>query len=192
MRTSIRAARAGFVIVVGLIVTLALTNPAVGSIADGRPATSPTGRETTGETAREVKVYFSRHPESDADMTAVFPVTRTAPDAGVARAALQALVAGPTQAETDAGYFSELGSMLVGPSSCGADDATIRISDGAATVRFCRDVRSAGIGQDARAQSAINATLKQFSTIQRVRLLTREGDCLFDMSGENRCLAPGS
>jgi hypothetical protein len=137
---------------------------------------------------RPIQVYFSRRPESDDDFTAVFPVSRTAPDAGVARAALNALIAGPTPAETDAGYFSELGQMLVGPSDCGEDGFTIRIAAGIATLRFCRDVRSAGIGQDARAQSAIDATLTQFPTIRRIRILTREGDCLFDMSGENRCL----
>jgi hypothetical protein len=140
------------------------------------------------ESGRQILVYFSRRPESDDDLTAVFPVTRAAPDAGVARAAIQALVAGPTPAEADAGYFSELGQMLVGPSSCGGDDFTIRITDGLATLRFCREVSSAGIGQDARAQSAIEATLTQFATVRRVRTLSRDGDCLFDMSGENRCL----
>jgi hypothetical protein len=107
----------------------------------------------------------------------------------VARAALRALIDGPSPAERDAGYFSELGRMLVGPSSCGEDGFTIRIADGMATVRLCRELSSAGIGQDARAQAAIEATLSQFRTIQRVRLLSREGDCLFDMSGENRCLS---
>lgn len=136
---------------------------------------------------REVQVFFSKRPESDADFSAVYPVTRISPDAGVATAALRALIAGPTPAEAGEGYFSEIGAMLVGPSDCGAD-FTIRIEGGVATVRFCRPVTSAGIGQDARAQSALKATLLQFPTVQRVRLLTPEGDCLFDMSGENRCL----
>lgn len=140
------------------------------------------------QASREVQVFFSRRPESDEDFTAVFPVSRTAPDAGVATAALRALVDGPTPAEAAAGYFSELGTMLVGPSTCDGADFTIRIEAGLATVRFCREVSSAGIGQDARAQSALDATLRQFSTIQRVRLLTPGGDCLFDMSGLNRCL----
>ena len=73
--------------------------------------------------------------------------------------------------KTDAGYFSEVGQMLVGPSSCGEDDLSIRIVSGVATVRLCRDFSSAGIGQDARAQSAFEATLKQFPTIQTVILL---------------------
>lgn len=138
--------------------------------------------------AREVEVYFSRRPESDGDFSAVFPVSRTSPDAGVATAALGALIAGPTPDETAAGYFSELGTMLVGPSTCGGADFTIRIDAGLATVRFCREISSGGIGQDARAKSALEATLRQFPTIQRTRLLSPAGDCLFDMTGENRCL----
>jgi len=162
-----------------------LLPPAVRADEPGASIQQPTNHEA----GRRIDVYFSRRPESDDDLTAVFPVTRTAPDAGVARAAIQALIAGPTPAETEAGYFSELGTMLVGPSSCGANDFTIRIVDGLATLRFCREVSSAGIGQDARAQSAIEATLTQFATVRRVQTLSRDGDCLFDMSGENRCLA---
>jgi hypothetical protein len=137
--------------------------------------------------SREVQVFFSKRPESEADFSVVLPVTRVSPDAGVATAALRGLIAGPTPAEASEGYFSEIGEMLVGPSDCGAD-FTMRIEGGVATVRFCRLVSSAGIGQDARTQSALQATLLQFPTVQRVRLLTPQGDCLFDMSGENRCL----
>jgi hypothetical protein len=153
-------------------------------------------RQPAGETWHEIEVYFSRRPESDHDFTAVFPAARRAPDAGVATGALRELIAGPTLEEAAQGYFSELGTMFVGPSNCGDHDFTIRIENGpeggTATVRFCRTVTSAGIGQDARVQSALEATLRQFPTIQRVRLLDPAGDCLFDMSGENRCLAaPG-
>jgi hypothetical protein len=166
-------------LVVGAVLgLLGWTMPAQASIQTGAVARHG---------GREVQVFFSKRLESDADFSAVYPVTRISPDASVATAALRASIAGPTPAEASAGYFSEIGGMLVGPSDCGAD-FTIRIEDGVATVRFCRQVSSAGIGQDARAQSALKATLLQFPTIREVRLLTREGDCLFDMSGENRCL----
>ena len=183
----------------GLVLTSgrsAAEGPGVGAARE--PRASAAQQPATGsapepaqvrQAGREVRVFFSRRPESDDDFTAVFPVTRTAPDAGIAAAALRALIAGPTPAEAVGGYFSELGSMLVGPSTCGGPDFTIRIDAGLATVRFCREISSAGIGQDARAQSALQATLRQFSTVQRVRLLGPNGDCLFDMSGENRCLA---
>ncbi|WP_277878043.1 hypothetical protein [Leptolyngbya sp. FACHB-261] len=36
--------------------------------------------------------------------------------------------------------------------------------------------------------SAIEATLRQFPTVNRVVILNPNGDCLGDESGENRCL----
>ena len=104
--------------------------------------------------------------------------------------AIRALIDGPNEAERAAGYFSELRAMVGNIPSCrtpsGFTDLTAGVQDGVATVRFCR-FSSAGVGQDARAQSAIEATLRQFPSVQRILLLTWEGDCLFDMSGENRC-----
>jgi hypothetical protein len=138
----------------------------------------------------QIQVAFSRHPLSEEDFSAVFPLSRTVNvDGGrVATAALEALIAGPTPAEAAQGYFSELETMVQGPSSCGGADFTLTIDRGLATVTFCRAVVSAGIGQDARAQAEIEATLRQFPSVQRVRLLTREGHCLFDESGLDRCL----
>ncbi len=139
-----------------------------------------------------VQVFFSRHPQSDEDFTAVFPVNRTVVPEGqrVGTATLEALIAGPTAAEQAQGYFSELGGMLHGPSMCSGEDFILTIEDGLATVRFCREIASAGIGQDARVTVAIESTLRQFPTIQQVRLLTRDGHCLGDMSGLDLCLEP--
>jgi hypothetical protein len=135
-----------------------------------------------------VQVYFSRRPEADENWTAVFPVQRYAPDLRVATFALNSLVAGPTRDEQAMGYFSELGGMLTGPSHCYGQDFRVSIADGLATVQFCRDVTSAGVGQDARTRVQIEATLLQFPTVQRVRLLTLDGHCLFDQSGQDLCL----
>lgn len=135
-----------------------------------------------------VYVFFSRHPESDDDFTAVFPVGRNSPHLGVGRFAQERLIAGPTPEERAAGHFSELGEMLSGPSDCGGPDFTLGLQDGLATVRFCRAAVSAGIGQDARVTSQIRATLLQFPTVRRVRLLSSDGNCLFDQSGLNVCL----
>jgi hypothetical protein len=137
---------------------------------------------------RAVQVFFSHDPASLQDFTAVFPVSRVVvPEGGaIASAALRELVEGPTSAERSLGLFTELGDMLSGPSNCGAD-FEINIAAGTATVRFCRQVTSAGIGQDARVRSQIQETLGQFETIDRVRLLNRQGSCLFDPSGMNLC-----
>jgi spore germination protein GerM len=138
-----------------------------------------------------VQLFFSRNPESANDFTAVFPVQRQVLYEGqrVATATLEALIAGPTAAERAQGYFSELGGMLAGPSNCDGRDFRLSVqADGTAIVQFCRQVVSAGVGQDARVTTQIETTLRQFSTISRVRLLTREGNCLFDQSGLNLCL----
>jgi hypothetical protein len=142
------------------------------------------------DTVRTIQVFFSRHPDSDEDFSRVVPVARTATDRGVARAALEALIAGPTAPERAAGYFSEWSAMLRGPSTCGGSDFSLAIENGLATVRLCRQTTSAGIGQDARANAELEATLKQFPSVQRVRVLTTDNHCLFDMSGLDRCLAP--
>jgi hypothetical protein len=133
-----------------------------------------------------IKVYFSKHPDSDNDSQLVFAVDRTSADAGVATAAFKALIAGPTTSEASQSLYSEW--SLSGNSTCGANGFTLNISGSKATVRLCRDYSSAGVGQDARAQAEGNATLKQFSSIQTVVYLNKSGDCLFDLSGQNACL----
>jgi hypothetical protein len=59
---------------------------------------------------------------------------------------------------------------------------------GTATLRFCRATNSPGIGADARILAEINATLKQFSSIKNVAVLTQAGNCFGDESGQNNCL----
>jgi hypothetical protein len=135
-----------------------------------------------------IRVFFSRRPDSESASSVVFPVGRLAADRAVATAALTSLIAGPTPAERAGGYFSELGGALTGASSCSGHDFRIAITNQTATVRFCRALASAGVGQDARMRSQIEATLRQFSTIRAVRLIGSTGHCLFDQSGQDRCL----
>ena len=116
-------------------------------------------------------------------------------------ASLSTLIAGPTLSEQQAGYFSELNTMLSGPSNCtgslpvGGPDFVITLNKrgpkpqtGTATIKFCRSLNSAGIGADARVQAEIAATLKQFSNIKEVVILTRDGHCFGDESGKDFCL----
>ena len=84
---------------------------------------------------------------------------------------------------------SFLTAALTGPSSCSGRDFGIALASGTATVRFCRTLTSGGVGQDARMRAQIETTLRQFPTIRAVRLLGRSGHCLFDESGQDRCLA---
>ena len=149
-----------------------------------------------------IKVFFSKYPVSvSTDSSAVFPVDRTSPTIAVGTFAMQLLIAGPTLSERQAGFFTELNTMLSGPSNCsaplpvGGPDFTLTLNmkgpypeTGTATVKFCRSINSGGIGADARVQAEVNATLKQFSNIKKVVILTQDGHCFGDESGKDFCL----
>ncbi|MBX5449822.1 hypothetical protein [Thermogemmatispora sp.] len=150
-----------------------------------------------------IKVFFSRYPVSvETNPAAVYPVQRISPTLAVATFALQMLIAGPTPSERSVGLFSELNTLLSGPSDCtaplpvGGPDFILMLNQrgyrselGTATVRFCRQLSSPGTGADARVQAEITATLRQFSSIRRVVILTRDGHCFGDESGLDRCLS---
>ena len=149
-----------------------------------------------------IKVFFSRSPESlNTNPSAVYPVDRVSPTIAVGTFSLQLLIAGPTLSERNAGYFTELNTLLSGPSNCsaplpvGGPDFTLTLNmkgsvpeTGTATVKFCRTISSPGIGADARVTAEINATLKQFSNIKKVVILTKDGHCFGDGSGKDLCL----
>src|SRR5579859_908142 len=111
-----------------------------------------------------VKVFFSRYPESVSGYpSAVYSVDRTSPTIAVGTFSLQLLIAGPTLTEQQAGYFTELNTMLSGPSNCtgtrpvGGPDFFLTLNKkgsvpevGTATVKFCRTITSPGIGADTR------------------------------------------
>ncbi len=156
-------------------------------------ATAPSGAGTAS--GSPVKVYFSKHPDSDRTPTAVFPVTRVAPNPQVATYAIQQLIAGPTAAESAAGYYTTLGSWQPGASNCDGPDFTITLNmkgptpaPGTATLRFCRTVLLGGDVSGVRISAELEATLVQFATIHHVVILTPQGDCFDDFSGLNQCL----
>jgi hypothetical protein len=154
-------------------------------------------------TSIPIRVFFSKFPNSvNTDFSAVYPVDRVSPTVAVGTFAIQLLIAGPTISEHNQGLFSELSTMLSGPSSCsaplpvGGPDFTLTLNkkgsvaeQGTATLQFCRTISSPGIGADARVTAQINATLKQFSSIKKVVILTKEGHCFGDLSGQDRCLS---
>jgi hypothetical protein len=148
-------------------------------------------------------VYFAKYPESTNNAPVpTFPVARLSPTAHFENFAIQLLIAGPTPEERAAGYFSELNSVLTGPSSCsaapaptGGPDFTLTLNqkgttaeEGTATLRFCRATQSPGEGADARILAQINATLLQFASIKKVVVLNQTGHCFGDLSGLDRCL----
>jgi hypothetical protein len=161
------------------------------------PATTATSLE-----GHMIQVYFSRFQVSLNNYSAVFPVNRSSPTIITAATfAIQLLIAGPTLAERSEGYFSEFNSILTGPSSCsapyptGGPDFILALNmkgstpaPGTDTLHLCRATNSPGIGADARILAEINATLKQFSTIKNVVVLTQAGHCFGDESGLDQCL----
>src|SRR5262249_45173618 len=132
----------------------------------------------------------------------VFSICGRAHAAEVASCSIQLLIAGPTLEERSAGYFSELNSIFIGPSACsngsnptGGPDFTLTLNkkgtateQGTATLQFCRDTGSPGIGADARITAEIDTSLTQFSNITKVVILLRNGHCFGDESGMDRCL----
>jgi hypothetical protein len=142
---------------------------------------------TPAQLGGEVKVYFSKGSGIPGKVVAV---TRKAPDHGVARYAIEQLIAGPTKAERRRGLHSELTGRLRGKSDCGAD-FTLKIAHGTATLRFCRTVWGSGVGGDARALHTIDATLKQFRSVKKVITLDEDGRCLFDQSDRGTSCVTG-
>lgn len=134
---------------------------------------------------QRVRVFFPKNPEQQTNLSYVEPVWRQVTNTAVAQSAINQVLAGPTLQERKQGFVAPI--KLSGASNCG-QDFTLSIVSGVARLRFCKQVVSAGIGDDARAISSINATLKQFSTVRSVVILDNTGRCLGDMSGENRCL----
>jgi hypothetical protein len=176
-------------------------NQAQASLVNASAALDARTAHASTATTYPIKVFFSRFPQSANDSTAVFPVDRVSPTIGVGTFAIQLLIAGPTTEEHNAGYFSELNSILSGASYCsapfptGGPDFTLTLNKkgnvpetGTATLRFCRATSSPGIGADARITTEINATLKQFSSIKKVVILTKDGHCFNNASGLDLCL----
>ena len=102
--------------------------------------------------------------------------------------AVTALLAGPTTQEAQADVLSTWTDVLTGESNCDGADFTLAVTDGTATIQFCRSVPLGGVITDAAMGRQMDATLLQFSEITKVAILNVFGDCMFDLSGLNRCL----
>ena len=144
---------------------------------------SPAVSAPAPATLKKVQVFFPKR--NSEDFTYVEPVWRTTSNQGLAQFSIEQLIAGPTSQEKARNLIAPI--QLQGSSNCGKD-FTLSISNGVATLKFCKSVLSSGVGDDGRQKSSINATLKQFSTINSVIILDKNGNCLSDQSGENSCL----
>lgn len=143
----------------------------------------------------QMKVYFSKHNDSDNDPSKVFPLSRIAPDSQVATYGIKQLIQGPSSLETSLGYYSELQGKLLGTSNCSGADFQILLNtkgskseQGTATLKFCKTTSLSGDLSGARIKAEIENTLTQFNTIKKVVILNKDGGCFDDLSGQNLCL----
>ncbi len=161
------------------------TLPPVSSGQNTQPQANPPPVDETPQ-YYPVKVYFSKSPDSDDDPSKVFAVSRTSPDSGVASFAVKELLKGPTEAEKANGYFTTV-RLCSGESNCNGQDFTLNVSDGVATLRFCRTFDHLGVVADGQADNEIKATLKQFNSVEKIVILNNNDKCEFDLSGLELC-----
>ena len=120
--------------------------------------------QSTKNTYR-VQIYYPKNGNIE-------PVWRETNSQGLAKFAIAQLVEGPAKSEQQNGLTSAI--ALQGKSNCGEDFA-IAIEEKVAKLQFCREVI---IEDNAPINKAIEATLKQFPTVDKVAILDREGKCL--------------
>ena len=114
---------------------------------------------------KEVKVYFYHDPGEYIDLA---PVTRSVSAIAPARPAIEALLKGPTAAETRRGFgpLASAREFRIG---------SLRIDGGTARVNFVSNRRWPGDLASVRFKTAVELTLKQFPSVQRV-VVSLNGD----------------
>lgn len=146
---------------------------------------APTTTTTVPAEPQFVSVYFMIDAIGGETGPFVGPVTREIePTASVARAAIDALIAGPTAAE-QAGTPAITGGMPAGTELLG-----LSIADGAALVDFSAEVDNIGgtFGEMA-VLTQIVFTLTQFSTVDEVVLMI-EGEAIESFGGHGMEVSP--
>jgi hypothetical protein len=132
-----------------------------------------------------ISVFYSKAPENELDFTAVVEQKRTTTRADLETFALEEIMKGPSSPEKTQGAQNPI--ALSGSSNCSDKDFSLDITLKKATMKFCKTVVSNGIGDDARIKTVIEKTLSQFDTIDSVLILTKDGSCFGDQSGQNSC-----
>jgi hypothetical protein len=190
----------GVALAAGSLLALVACSPSSSTRGTATPTATTPGNPGATATATApgpypVLVYFSRHPDSDSNPNAVFAVNRLSPTLGVATYAIQQLLAGPQSQEQSAGYYTDFAGALSGSSNCGGADFTITLDKrgsvpepGTATLQFCRAVGIPGELAGGRMVAEVNATLRQFSNIQKNIILNQNGHCFNDLQGGDTCL----
>ena len=125
---------------------------------------------------KEVKVYFYHDPGEYIDLA---PVTRSVNASAPARLAIEALLKGPTAAERQRGFESlaSASDFRIG---------SLKISGATARINFVSTRRWTGWAGDlapVRFKTAVELTLKQFPSVQRVIVSLNGDEKFYDERG---------
>ncbi|HEV7681633.1 MAG TPA: GerMN domain-containing protein [Pyrinomonadaceae bacterium] len=135
-------------------------------ISSARPAAAK------GQRRKLVKVYFYHDPGEYIDLA---PVKRSVSLASPARAAIDALLGGPTASERERGFDGLASASEFGIGS-------LKIKNGTARINFVVSKTWAGFPGDTapiRFKKAVELTLKQFPNVRNV-IVTLNGDPNFE------------
>lgn len=139
----------------------------------------------------KVAVYmFDRKKYDTANSTLwVTKVDRETTRKDVATFSIEEVIKGPSSIELKLGLeptFSKTKFVyFVGSSNCNGKDFKISITNGKATLQFCKQTMLSGDMSGSVISQQIVNTLKQFSTIKQVRILNYSGTCFNDLSGRD-------
>lgn len=153
-----------------------------------KPDSNKVSTDNSKKELINVAVYFAKKDNSTSDGSDSTAVMRGSDRVDIGTYSIEQLIAGPTPSEADRGLFSPLKGVLSDTSNCDGKDFSLSVANSVGTIKFCRTITSGGVGDDARIKASVERTLKQFSTVESVRILTAGGDCFGDGSGQNRCL----
>lgn len=135
-------------------------------------ASARTPAQKSGPNPQRIKIYFYHEPGEYIDLSPVMRMMRTA---SPARAAIQALLKGPTEAEQKRGFdgLASAGDFKIG---------SLSIRNGTAKINFVVAEDWRGFPGDiapARFKKAVELTLKQFPAV-KVVVVSLNGDVNFD------------
>jgi hypothetical protein len=187
-----------------IVTTTSATSTAVSSVASSQASTTVSTTSTTATSAPTTvsttstntkRNYFVYFPTSDGNESIyvgkVFALNRQTERTDVLTFLIEQLIVGPNQKEALT-YWGPVADMLTGSSNCNGKDFQVKgIANGIATIQFCKDIRGVGTVRDAYFLTSITKTGLQFSNVQKVQILDKNGNCALDESGENLCLQRG-
>lgn len=137
------------------------------------------------DSGNKIQIYFPTKNVSEGELAALQVVEREFEGEQEARFAIAQLISGPTEEEKNQGLYEPI--KLAGEPVC-PSDFLLSIYKGVARLKFCQGIVIAGIGDVARVETAIDATLTQFENIDKVAILNPDGGCFGELNRESNCL----